>query len=709
MVTSNLSAISASQPALPLEDAARGGKRAACAAAVGSRPLTRSGYLASQWCRTVGTLFCGALVLLLLSAPNAFAYEGVVDELSELGLDELLKIKVLKVYGVSRYEQDAHEAPAQVTVVDAEEIRRHDYRLLSDLLKGVAGLYVTDDRNYRYLGYRGFSVPSDYNTRVLIMIDGVRLNDEVYHQAPIGFDFPLDLRLVERVEIVRGPSQAIYGNNAFLLVINVITRIPPGVQKTETELAGDSTGAFSARATVGGPVSQGGGGLLVSGSYYDAPGSDLYLPAFDTPTTNNGVARNADFARGGSAFLKYNNAKFSLLGGYLRNLKGIPTGAWGTTFNDIISRTEDERFFGDISYHAVESPAGALKLRAYLNGYNYSGSYSYRPVMVSYDHSHSTTLGAEVVGNLVLPANHILAAGIDYRRGLRVEQGDSGGFRDDRTVDEVGLFVQDEYRPFQPLILTGSLRYDRLSRGLDSLSPKAAVVWLPTSELALKYLFGRSFRAPNAYEHYYSAEPYRANPDLREEVMYSHELVADLQLEGPWRATVTGFQYEYQGLITTYVDADGFFRLRNAGTMRSRGVETEISGRYEDWSGGLGYTYQNSLLFEGSTTHPPNSPHHLAKLHLSREFLARRVVLSGELQYTSRIGTLTPGASVAPYLLANLSLLVKDLAVKGLDLSLSIRNLFDTAYQQPGGNENLPVSGIPQEGISAGVRATYRF
>ncbi|GFO66513.1 hypothetical protein GMLC_00920 [Geomonas limicola] len=637
------------------------------------------------------------------------AAEGGVDELSELGLDELLKVKVLKVYGVSRYEQDAHEAPAQVTVVDAEEIRHHDYRLLSDLLKGVAGLYVTDDHNYRYLGYRGFSVPSDYNTRVLIMIDGVRLNDEVYHQAPIGFDFPLDLRLVERVEIVRGPSQAVYGNNAFLLVINVITRIPPGVLKTETELAGDTTGAFSARATAGGPVSRGGGGLLVSGSFYGAPGQDLYFPAFDTPATNHGVAHDSDFARSASAFLKFNSAKFSLLGGYLHNLKGIPTGAWGTTFNDNASRTSDDRFFGDLSYHAVESPAGVLKLRAYLNGYNYSGTYSYRPVSIDYDHSHSTTLGAEVVGNLVLPANHILAAGVDYRHSLRVEQGDSKGFHDDRTVEEVGLFVQDEHRPFQSLILTGSLRYDRLSQGLDSWSPKAAVVWLPTSELALKYLFGRSFRAPNAYERYYSADPYRANPDLREEVMYSNELVADLQLDGPWRATVTGFQYDYQGLITTYIDGDGFFRLKNAGTMRSRGIETEVSGAWENWSGGFGYTYQNSLLYEGSTTHPPNSPHHLMKLRLAREFLARKVVLSGELQYTSRLGTLSPGASVAPYLLGNLTLLVKDLALKGLDLSLSLRNIFDTTYSQPGGNEHLPVSSIPQEGISAGVRATYRF
>lgn len=648
------------------------------------------------------------LCLLLKVAPAA-AEGGTVEDLSDLGLDELLKIKVLKVYGVSRYEQEAHEAPAQVTVVDAEEIRRYDYRQLSDLLKGVAGLYVTDDRNYRYLGYRGFSQPSDYNTRVLVMIDGVRLNDEVYHQAPIGLDFPLDLRLVERVEIVRGPSQAIYGNNAFLLVINVITRIPPGIPQTETEVAVDTVGTLSTRVTGGAPVSGGGGGLLLSGSLYGSPGSDLYLPAYDQPSTNNGVARGCDYSRGGSAFFKYHNAKLSLLGGYLQNVKGIPTAAWGTTFNDSRSRTVDERFFADLSYQAVESPAGSLKVRSYLNGYNYDGSYAY-PGALTYDRSQAATVGAEVLGNLVLPGHHVLAAGADYRHAFRVEQGESStGFRDTRTVDEIGLFAQDEYRPFQPLILTGSIRYDHLDHGLSSVSPKAALVWLATPELALKYLFGRSFRAPNAYERYYAADPYRANPGLKEEVMYSHELVADFQLDGPLRATVTGFQYDYRGLITTYFDDEGFFRLRNAGRVRTRGVETEVSGTWGNWSGGVGHTYQRSVLFDSNYGEPPNSPHNLLKLHLSRELLNRRVILSGELQYTSRIATLNPGENVSPYVVANLNVLFRNLLVKGLEVSLSIRNLFDRGYQQPGGNEHLPVARIPQEGISSGLRINYRF
>jgi outer membrane receptor for ferrienterochelin and colicins len=650
-----------------------------------------------------------AALLLLVAFGSPVRAEQLPDsEVSELGLDELLRVKVLKVYGVSRYEQDAREAAAQVTVVDAEDIRRHDYRQLSDLLKSVVGLYVTDDRNYRYLGYRGFSLPSDYNTRMLIMVDGVRLNDEVYHQAPIGFDFPLDLRLVQRVEIIRGPSQALYGNNAFLLVINVITRSPAGTRQAEAELASDTLASLSARGTVSGPVSSSGAGLLLSGSLFETPGSDLYLQAFDTPATNNGIAHGDDFARGGNAFLKYQRPGFSLVGGYSQNVKGIPTGSWGTTFNDSTTRTKDQRFFSDVAWQPLEGPTGSLRLHSYLNAYHYDGTYAYSSG-VTYDNSRSATLGAELAGNLVLPGRHILAGGLSYRRGFQVEQGDSSGHQDSHTTDEFGIFVQDEHRPLPSLILTGSLRYDHLAGDLNTLSPKAGVVWLAAPELALKYLFGRSFRAPNVYERFYAAAPYLANPGLSEEVMYSNEIVADYQANEALHLAVTGFQYDYHGLITSYLDDQGFFRFRNAGRLRTRGVEGELSANWENWSGGLGYTFQDTVQLAEAGGPVTNSPHHLAKMRLSREMLRRNLILSGELQYTSRVATLVPGEDAASNLVGNLTLLMKNLLAKGLDLSLSVRNLLDRANTQPGGTEHLPVSRIPQEGISAGARISYRY
>ena len=72
--------------------------------------------------------------------------------------------------------------------------------------------------------------PGDYNSRMLLLINGHRLNDNVYDSAQIGTEFPLDMDLVERIEVVRGPSSSLFGTNAVFGVINVITGAPAGTE-----------------------------------------------------------------------------------------------------------------------------------------------------------------------------------------------------------------------------------------------------------------------------------------------------------------------------------------------------------------------------------------------------------------------------------------------------------------------------------------------
>lgn len=66
------------------------------------------------------------------------------------------------------------------------------------------GVYTTYDRQYAYLGSRGFGLPGDFNTRLLVTINGNRLNDPVYEGGPFGRQFPLDMDLVERIEFIPG-------------------------------------------------------------------------------------------------------------------------------------------------------------------------------------------------------------------------------------------------------------------------------------------------------------------------------------------------------------------------------------------------------------------------------------------------------------------------------------------------------------------------
>ena len=77
-------------------------------------------------------------------------------------------------------------------LITAEDITRYGYRTLADILHGVRGLYVSDDRNFSSLGARGFGKPGDYNSRILLLVNGHRVNDNVFGQAEIGAEFGLD-------------------------------------------------------------------------------------------------------------------------------------------------------------------------------------------------------------------------------------------------------------------------------------------------------------------------------------------------------------------------------------------------------------------------------------------------------------------------------------------------------------------------------------
>ena len=100
-------------------------------------------------------------------------------------IEDLMNIDIDSVYTASKFKQKVTEAPASVTIITAEDIRKYGYRTLADILRNVRGFYVTYDRNYSYLGVRGFGRPADYNSRVALLVDGHRVNDNVYDQAPL--------------------------------------------------------------------------------------------------------------------------------------------------------------------------------------------------------------------------------------------------------------------------------------------------------------------------------------------------------------------------------------------------------------------------------------------------------------------------------------------------------------------------------------------
>jgi iron complex outermembrane receptor protein len=229
-----------------------------------------------------------AIIALSMHPGYAFAAPLPAGDLESMGLEDLMNIPV---YAASRREQKSTEAPASVTIVTSEQIRRYGWRTMTDILGGVRGFYVSKDRNYDAVGVRGFLRPGDFNLRILQLVDGHRMNDPIYGQSSYGREFPVDVDLIDRVEIVRGPTSSLYGSNAFFAVVNVITR--RGRSLKGVELSGEAAryDAYKGRVTFG------------SASLGD----------------------------------------FDVRGAYSQRMKEVPTASYGTVFNDPRFKTWDDR------------------------------------------------------------------------------------------------------------------------------------------------------------------------------------------------------------------------------------------------------------------------------------------------------------------------------------------------------------------------------
>ena len=195
------------------------------------------------------------------------------------------------MFGASERIQAVTEAPASVSFITAEDIARFGYRTLADILRSVRGMYVSDDRNFSLLGVRGFSKPGDYNSRILLLVNGHRVNDNVFGQAQIGAEFGIDPAMFERVEIIRGPASSLYGDSAFFAVVNVITRSGASLGGTSLALEGGTLGTRLARVSSGRRFANDSPRVVVQDHFNDSLDISIHLiqpRTLDSEMTSNG-------------------------------------------------------------------------------------------------------------------------------------------------------------------------------------------------------------------------------------------------------------------------------------------------------------------------------------------------------------------------------------------------------------------------------------
>jgi iron complex outermembrane receptor protein len=644
---------------------------------------------------------------------SAYARAASIADLTSMSLEQLIDVRIV---GASKYQQKQAEVAAAASVITREEIQSFGWHTLAEALSSLPGIYTTYDRQYSYFGMRGFSLPGDLNTRVLVTINGNRVNDPTFDQGPTGPEFPLDLGNIERIELIPGPGGAVYGQNAMLGVVNVVTRDGAAVDGTELQLAYESPQSLGQGRVSWGQSLGNGIDLLVSASDMRAAGENRY---FDYGASGiAGVAVGLDGERNQQVFARIAGGSWTLEEVYGNHTKDDPTGAFLSDPLVPGSYQGDRHSLTQFQFHEANA-ADTLEtsVRVFGGTEDYSSRLSYgTPPSPFLSPADSSWFGAELRVLSMALASHKLMLGLETQYNAHENQ--AADYPDDPSQDlfigrsgyRIGVYLQDEWRIARSLAATVGARLDHNDEIPDRLSPRVGLIWQATPLTTLKALYGIAHRAPNVYERDYGdGVTQTANPTLGGESINTLELVADQRVESELTLRGSIYQWILRDIITLGTDPiTGLAQYQSGETARARGVELSADNTWE-----LGARLRGSVAVQNAEYlggRPlPNSPKVLGKLNLSTQVPWvpwAGLQLAYELRYDSPRLSLD-GSDLGGYVLSNLIVSTERLA-PGLRLSVGLYNLLDKRYAQPGEDTSWQ-NAFEQDGRSIQFNLRYRF
>ncbi|MBI2946927.1 MAG: TonB-dependent receptor [Verrucomicrobia bacterium] len=637
----------------------------------------------------------------LRAADAASPPDKKEGDIFDISLQDLAKLSVV---GASKREQLVTQAPSSVTIVTADEVKKYGYRNLTDLLQSARGLHVSYDRNHYFLGTRGFN-RGDFNSRVLVLVDGHRVNNNLSDGGSIGTEFILDADLIDRVEIIRGAGSVLYGNNAFFGVINVITKRGGNLGTAEVSGEAASFDTYKGRITYGNKFKNE-VELLLSGSLYDSDGQErLFFKEFNSPATHFGIAERADREDYQSFFGNLSWRDFTLQGAFISRDKTDPTAPFDTAFNDPRTHAIDERSYVNLKYEHKFPDVVDVTALAYYDRYDFDGSYLYDvpTTQINREVQAGEWWGTELQLSREFFEKLRLTLGGEYRDDSRQER---RNFYEDapanllasvqRDTSSHGVYLQGDLEMLKNLRLNAGARYDQYGKQDPAYNPRVALIYNPFENSTIKAIYGTAFRAPNFFE---LIDP--RNQDIQPETITSYELVYEQQITKQLQSTAAAFYNQIDDLITFQGG-----RFQNLSGAEAKGIELGLDGLWESGlRGRVSYTLQETED-TASGKRLTDSPEHLGKFNLSVPIWKDKVFGSVEFQYTSK-RTTWAGTEASGFGIVNLTLFSQRV-VKGLEFSASVYNLLDKDY----GDAATPLHRqdiIPRDGRTFRAKLTYRF
>ncbi|NTU54093.1 MAG: TonB-dependent receptor [Chlorobiaceae bacterium] len=653
------------------------------------------------------------------------------------------------VITATRTPNTVSNLPMAVEVINREEIEESGALNLIDLLAETADVNALESMS----GRLGIARLRGLDSRLtLVLLDGNRL--------PSGSLGRVDLReipagMVERIEIVRGSSSALYGSDAVGGIINIITRKPTHETHGGLSLSGgESRYGEAGTVETDGWLSGTSGrlGYAIAGSWYDR---DRY----DRNTVDLATDGDDRIIGSGSVALTYAlkpGLKFT--GGVVcadNSLDGIRT--QGTTNSN--RNVESDRLLVHVRAEIRTGDESSLSLQLSRSTYDWKSDMDYfsgSPTIRTTDNvAQNKRTRTETIANYstltnvsqdadqidarwsgALWTNHRLTGGTEYRTEKREDYSNtisqvvttvtkisdgvviSGPMTQytsllstgSHEAHNLGLFAQDEFRLLEPLSFIAGVRYDDHSGFGSGISPKIATLLRLSDSMKLRASYGEGFRAPSLYELYTGSLQTRtrielANPDLEAETSKSWEVGADFAWKGV-SSGVTAFRNEVKHMISLELYDDSTtpdsYKYMNVSEAMTRGIEISTSLKLP---AGFSLSEQITLLDSEKTGTEEHLNYVADMVNVFRiNYTNERIGLKGMIKVIS-MGTQYVSATdkVKGYSLVNCYLAKK--ATKTVELFAGADNIFnDDANSAYGNNEGAGATGTYYYG---GIN--YRF
>lgn len=537
-------------------------------------------------------------------------------------------------------------APAMTTVITADDLRRYGIRSLDEAIAFLAvGMESQTPLSAAEVGARGVLITQDYGNHVLLLIDGHAVNEPWGGTAYFERGAGIPLEIVDHIEVILGPGSVLYGSNAMLGVIHVVTKRARDFEGlhaiAESEVLPTPEGVgVSGRGAAGagfvfdvdGTPSE----LTFIAEYYQLNGPPFAFGPQDygadavtgeprvfsdqlAPGVWGGVASQAYHVRVPSAYarLVIGELQIKARGSIFERAYPYHLGDFDDPGNE-----EIDRFLSlDASLRTPIHARADMLFRVYGDLYDYRQIYpssAAEDCLPGQDAGCIYTLdgfarwvGVETALQLDWfgDARYGTLVGFDARVKnvgsviaiADIETEDSPPLPGDVEVTElaVGIYGQQTLRPVKWLGINAGVRLDLDERYGAHASPRGAVVVSAWEGAAFKAVYAEAFRAPTAFERYYADPTSQVEaPDLQSEVVRSVEVSFE-QRFGTQRLEFGGFASFWDDLVLTEdltqaeLDAaiargelldDVTFaqQTRNGGTIEAIGFTARYDGSADD-------------------------------------------------------------------------------------------------------------------------------